>query len=291
MKRQLPPLSTLRAFEAAARRGSFKAAAEELGVTPTAISYQIKRLEAALGTALFERRVRQVNLTTTGEALHRATAHALDRIESEWTRLRHGRSTVVLLIGPMAAGRWLVPRMTDFWNEHPEIDLRLHHSARTYNLEAADADLAIAFGDGNWPQYDVEPLITVDATPVMAPVLAKRLGPVTCPDDLLRFPLVHERDRQDWDRWIETNCSPGSRALNHIMIEDANVALHAAINGQGVALGIMQFIHDDLAAGRLLRPFTTTMRTRRAYYLLTRSNLPMTPAERHVYDWLKRQAA
>ena len=178
MKRQLPPLPALRAFEAAARRGAFKAAAEELGVTPTAISYQIKRLEGELGTALFERRIRQVNLTTAGEALHRATAHALDQIENEWTRLRHGRSTVVLLIGPMAAGRWLVPRMTDFWNEHPEIDLRLHHSARTYDLEAADAGLAIAYGDGNWPQYDVEPLFTVDATPVMAPALAQRLGQI-----------------------------------------------------------------------------------------------------------------
>jgi len=291
MKRQLPPLPALRAFEAAARRCSFKDAAEELAVTPTAISYQIKRLEQEMGAALFERRVRQVSLTPAGAALHRAATHALDQIESEWTRLRHGRSTVVLLIGPMAAGRWLVPRMTELWKEHPEIDLRLHHSARTYNLEAAEADLAIAYGDGNWPHYVVEPLISVNATPVMAPSLAEGLAAVTHPDDLLRFPLVHERDRQDWDRWIETHCSPGSRAPNNVVIEDANVALHAAINGQGVALGIIQFIHDDLAAGRLVRPIDTTMRTQRAYYLLTRPNQPMTPAVRNVYDWLKRQAA
>jgi LysR family glycine cleavage system transcriptional activator len=291
MKRQLPPLPALRAFEAAARRGSFKAAAEELAVTPTAISYQIKRLEEELGTTLFERRVRQVSLTSTGEALHRAAGEALDRIENEWTRLRHGRSTVVLLIGPMVAGRWLVPRMTGFWAEHPEIDLRLHHSARTYDLEAADADLAIAFGDGHWPNYNVEQLIAVDVTPVMAPVLAERVGPVKRPEDLLELQLIHERDRQDWDRWIAENCAPGSRPKHNVMIQDANVALHAAINGHGVALGIMQFIHDDLAAGRLVRPFDAAVRTARSYYLLTKRNIPFNPAVQHVYDWLKRQAS
>jgi len=289
MKRALPPLPALRAFEAAARRLSFKDAAEELSVTPTAISYQIRRLEEELGAALFDRRIRQVSLTVAGEALHRAAAEALDRIETEWTRLRHGRSTVVLLIGPLVAGRWLVPRLSDFWAEHPEIDLRLHHSARTYNLDTAEADLAIAFGDGNWPHYRVEPLIAVDYTPVMAPALAGRHGPLIGPDDLLRLPLIHERDRQDWDRWIAEHCSPGTTAHSHIMIEDANVALNAAINGQGVALAITQFIHDDVAANRLVRPFAPAMRTQRAYHLLTRPNTPMTPAVRLVYDWLKRQ--
>ncbi len=291
MKRQLPPLPALRAFEAAARRGSFKDAAEELGVTPTAVSYQIKRLEEQLGAALFERRVRQVDLTSTGEALHLAAAQALDRIENEWARLRHDRTTVVLLIGPMAAGRWLVPRMTDLWKENPQIDLRLHHSARTYNLEAADADLAIAYGEGNWPQYTVEPLIQVDMTPVVAPALLDQMGPVAGPDDLMRLPLIHERDRQDWDRWIGENCSAGASPKTDIMIQDANVALHAAINGQGVALGIIQFIHDDLAAGRLVRPVETTVRPTRAYYLLTRPNWPMNPAMRRVYKWLKQAAS
>ncbi|MDH3667999.1 MAG: LysR substrate-binding domain-containing protein [Paracoccaceae bacterium] len=290
MKRQLPPLPALRAFEAAARRGSFKDAAEELGVTPTAVSYQIKRLEEQLGAALFERRVRQVDLTSTGEALHLATAQALDRIENEWARLRHDRSTVVLLIGPMAAGRWLVPRMTDFWKENPRIDLRLHHSARTYNLEAADADLAIAYGEGKWPQYTVEPLIQVEMTPVVSPTLLDETGPVGGADDLMRLPLIHERDRQDWDRWIAENCSAGTSPKTDIMIQDANVALHAAINGQGVALGIIQFIHDDLAAGRLVRPVETTVRPTRAYYLLTRPNWPMNPAMRRVYEWLKQAA-
>ena len=290
MRRQLPPLPALRAFEAAARRGSFKAAAEELGVTPTAVSYQIKRLEDQLGAALFERRVRQVNLTSTGEALHLAAAQALDRIENEWARLRHDRSTVVLLLGPMVAGRWLVPRMTDFWKENPQIDLRLHHSARTYNLEAADADLAIAYGDGNWPQYTVEPLIHVDMTPVLAPSLAEKMEPIRDANDLMRLPVIHERDRQDWDRWIAENCRSGTKARSNIMIQDANVALHAAINGQGVALGIVQFIHDDLAAGRLIRPIPATVRPTRAYYLLTRPNWPMNPAMRRVYDWLRREA-
>lgn len=291
MKRQLPPLPALRAFEAAARRSSFKEAAEELAVTPTAVSYQIRRLEEQLGAALFERRIRQVSLTAAGEALHRAAARALDRIESEWTRLRDDRSTVVLLIGPMVAGRWLVPRMADFWRENPQIDLRLHHSARTYNLEAADADLAIAYGDGNWPQYTVEELIQIDMTPVMAPLLANALGPVERADDLMRFPLIHERDRQDWDRWIAENCSPNARSHGEVIIQDANVALHAAINGQGVALGIIRFIHDDLAAGRLMRPVETTIRPARAYYLLTRPRMPANSALRRVHDWLLRQAA
>ncbi len=127
-------------------------------------------------------------------------------------------------------------------------------------------------------------------TPVVAPSLLDQIGPVMGPDDLLRLPLIHERDRQDWDRWIAENCRAGAKPKTDIMIQDANVALHAAINGQGVALGIMQFIHDDLAADRLVRPVETTIRPARAYYLLTRPNWPMNAAMRRVYEWLREAA-
>ena len=289
MSRQLPSLSALRTFEAAARLSSFKDAAQELAVTPTAISHQVKHLESDLGVRLFVRRVRRVHLTEAGQMLQAGCAEALDGLERTVSliRRRSGRATITISLGPIFASRWLSPRLARFWRRCPEVDLRLHHARGAVDFKNSDIDLAIVWGDGRWPDVEVMPLLPIQVAPVLSPALLKQ---PMLPTDLLRLRLLHEGDERGWQEWFEAQ-AVSAQTLSGVVIDDAHVALQAAVDGQGVALCVLPFIADELATGRLVRPFKDAFTPSRAYYLVHPKGAMQDRALRLLRDWLLEEAA
>ncbi|WP_285670880.1 LysR substrate-binding domain-containing protein [Paralimibaculum aggregatum] len=269
--RRLPAFAALRAFEAAARHASFKDAAAELGLTPTAISHQVRQLEEACGRALFHRKVRQVELTAEGAALAESAGTALDALGAAWSRLLEGedRANVTIAAGPIFATRWLVPRLPRFWQAHPGIDLVLHHSPLAVWRQAARFDIALAWGTGDWQGLECRRLLGIRVSPMMAPALAGRPGQPASPADLRHLPLLHHRSESAWCEWLEAAGAPVHGKLGGVIFEDANVLLQATLAGHGVSLGITDFVRDELLSGRLVQPFALTIEPRSAYHLIT----------------------
>ncbi|MEM7045774.1 MAG: LysR substrate-binding domain-containing protein [Pseudomonadota bacterium] len=283
-----PPLTAIRAFVAAARHSSFKDAAFELGLTPTAISHQIKQLETQCRCRLFLRRPRHVELTPEGRDFAETAMPALDAIASAFDRLRTEpkRQQVTLGAGSLFASRWLVPRLPDFWSAYPSIDLWLHQSPVPVWRRLADFDLAVAWGQGNWPDIIAEPLLQIDMTPVLSPSLLKRGIDLTTPEDLLSLPLLHYRDCEGWHRWLATERVSVPKDLPGTIFEDANVLLQAALSGRGVALGAIQLIEDELAAGRVVQPFPNRIDLGSAYYLVCRKSALANSSVASVREWM-----
>lgn len=286
----LPPFAALRAFEAAARHLSFKSAARELGLTPTAISHQIKRLELEAGTLLFRRQARLISLTPAGERFARDIVPALQALRDAYQTLEGAQrqQAVVIGAGPIFSSRWLAPRLTHFAAAHPEIDLRLHYSPSDFWRRAHEFDIAIAWGNGDWPGVRSTPLLKLSATPVLAPSLAERIGPITAPADLAAAPLLHQRDTHAWRNWFEERGLPAD-AAGGAVFEDANVAMQATLFGQGVMLGYVEFVQDDISAGRLTQPLKDLSPVDEAYHLII-ADSPSSVAVLSVADWLTEQA-
>lgn len=292
MDRQLPSLSALRSFEAAARHESFKRAAEELRITPTAVSHQVKLLEQALGQALFTRRVRQVRLTEAGQGLASSCHEAFDALAAavERTRNRTTRATVTLGLGPMVASKWLAPRLARFWQDCPGIDLRLHHSPLSFDIRQTDLDLAIVWSDGSLAGAKAEPLLRIQVVPVASPGLLAGRPPPLPAEVLMQLPLLHQRDRDGWREWCLATDTILDDSAASVVIEDAHVVLQAAIDGQGVALGVLPMIEDDLAAGRLVKLDDRTVEPSRAYHLMVPGRTAPSAAVERVRHWLLEEA-
>lgn len=255
--RRLPPLNALRAFEAAARHLSFKAAAAELRVTPTAVSHQIRLLEGILGFALFERRTRAVQLTEAGRALQPTLTHSFDAIANAFEALSRApqRRGVTLSATPAFTARWLVPRIADWQRKYPGINLRLHASEEPVNLENGDADAAIRYGRGPYCGLKADLLFEDRFAPVVSPRL--NVGTLR---DLRRQSLIHfdwrrpRRDAPTWRLWaaragLKLDTDGGLR------FSDESHAIQAAIAGQGVALLSLALVAAELEGGALAQPF------------------------------------
>lgn len=261
--RDLPPLTALRAFEAAARRASFKAAAAELYVTPTAISHQLRQLEHWLGVRVLDRSPRAVALTAAGTELYDAVAAGLSEIGRVASRLRHGPSPATLTLSATSGflSQWLVPRLADIQRVLPALDLRLHAADTVVALSAGRVDAAIRYGTGPYPGVQT----TVLCADRFAPVCSPRLG-VTRASDLRRFKLLHlegvrmPRPAPSWARWcahagiVRVNIGAGLR------FTDGLHAAQAAIAGQGIALISLVLVADALASGLLVQPFQPALR-------------------------------
>ncbi|RNF86410.1 LysR substrate-binding domain-containing protein [Montanilutibacter psychrotolerans] len=254
--RQLPPLTALRAFEAAARHLSFKHAAAELSLTPTAISHQVRQLEDRLGVRLFVRGTRRVDLTEAGQSLYPALRDGFDGIARALQLVRpNARPRALVLSTTVAfASRWLLPRLAGFAARQHGIALHLHTSDEVVDLAGGTAQLAIRYGHGRYPGMRSVPLLPSRFAPVCAP----RLG-VHGPDDLAKVPLIgfewqrREADTPDWPLWFErAGRSPVERQLQ---FSDEGHAIQAAIAGQGVALANLALVADELRAGLLCQPF------------------------------------
>ncbi|MFD3210608.1 LysR substrate-binding domain-containing protein [Pseudomonas sp. LR_7] len=270
--RRLPPLSTLRAFEAAARHGSFKQAAHELSVTPTAISHQVRALEEHLGLALFERRVRKVVLTDAGARLYPVLREGFDAFVRVIERItpRQGRAQVTVSATLAFTARWLVPRVTAFHAQHPQIALQLQASDEVVDLDAAGVDIAIRYGKGPYPGFDVVPLFADRFAPVANPLLQ-----VESVSDLSQRPLIDfqwrrkHRDNPTWARWFAEAGLDEPKEAPLLGFSDESHAIQAAVAGQGVALVSLALVRDELAAGQLVQPFEQTI-TGFRHHLLTR---------------------
>lgn len=285
---RLPSIQALQAFEATARRLSVKHAAAELNLTAGAVSRQVQTLEGQLGVALFRRGHRKIDLTPAGVAYLAEIAPPLAALHAAGERLRAGAAApaVAIVAYPTFAVRWLIPRWGRFLDAHPEIDLSLSTSLNPIDFVAGDADLAIRVANAG--VAGACKLMEVDLFPVAAPAVAARL---TDTSDLSRATLLHSAPRpDDWPRWLESAGAidvDGSRGLR---FESLNLAYQAAIEGLGVAVGLSALVAEDLAAGRLVRPFAHARRSSRAFYLATTGRRPETSQLRIVRDWLIHEA-
>jgi LysR family transcriptional regulator, glycine cleavage system transcriptional activator len=261
----LPPLNALRAFEAAARHGSFTRAAAELHVTQTAVSHQMRHLESFLGLRLFLRLPRRLVLTAEGQAYARDLARVFERIADATRALdtRPRRELLAVTSLPSFAARWLVPRLASFTAAHPQIDLRLVATERPVDLARESVDLGIRFGYGRYPGLQVEKLMDDQLLPVCSPRLRTRAL------DLRRLPLLHDDSPDGWRRWLRATGRADVDPERGHVFTDASMMLQAAVDGHGVAMARWALAETELAAGRLVRPFPGTLPCEHAYYLVT----------------------
>ena len=285
------PLTALKTFESAARLLSFKAAAEELCVTPQSVSGQIRRLEAEWGCLLFTRKTRQIVLTDAGRSLARVVQRALKDIRKEVdVFILQKRRTVTLAVGPIFGARWLLPRMGHFQQTHPHIDLVLHHSPRITSAEQMETMVMIDWGNGDWVGLDATRLFEVTFKPTLSPALLQRLGGLAKPSDLARYPIIHKWDREEWTSWLSLFGLGDLRFAQEVTMRDSNIVLQAGLDGHSVFMGIFPLICSEVEAGRLVCPFETAYHPSRAYHLLTRPGARELPEIHAVCEWIEAQA-
>jgi LysR family glycine cleavage system transcriptional activator len=258
MNRRLPSLSALRAFEATARHQSAKLAAQELSVTPTAVSHQLRQLEDTLGVALFIRKPRQLVLTPEGRAMQEVLSDAFDAIGGVVAQLRAQpqRQVITLSTTPAIAARWLLPWVCVLRDAHPDLDLRIHATHDAVALDGISADLAVRYGSGPWPGMVAEKLFDTFFIPACSPSLK-----LTDPAELPRHPLIHFEPQlgrgrvPNWRTWQQQAQVPGLDPHAGLSLSDETHTITAALDGQGVALMGKVLITDELRSGRLVQPF------------------------------------
>ncbi|HCW82487.1 MAG TPA: transcriptional regulator, partial [Rhodobacteraceae bacterium] len=247
------PLTALRTFEVAARRLSFKDAAEELCVSATTVSNQIRELERDWRCKLFIRKTRAVVLTDEGRSLGRVLTKAFNDIRAEVEAYgQSNRKTVTLAVGPIFGSRWLVPRLTQFRSDLPNIELILHDSPRITDAAMMDTHLAVDWGEGSWSGLQNYHLMDIMYAPVLSKALMVERGGLESPKHLARYSIIHQRNRSEWAAWLTLAGCAGLTLKEEITITDTNMVMHAALEGQGVSLGIFPFVEQELKAGKLV---------------------------------------
>lgn len=283
------PLNALRSFDAASRHLSFASAAAELSVTPAAVSAQIRRLEEWVGAPLFVRGHRSITLSATGERLApRLTSVFLDleRLLTETAAI----DVDVLQVSTIQsfAAKWLAPRVGSFVTRHPSLRLRVVGEDRQVDLERDGVDVALRYGDGEYPGMHCELIARAAASPVCTPELAERFpDPQTIPPDLLlrdESALVAP-GLPTWEAWLGPAAGP-RQEIGGVLFRNAHVALAAALAGQGFALGITPLVDDDVAAGRLVRPYARELTSPFGFWFVCRSDRLAEPKITAFRDWV-----
>jgi LysR family transcriptional regulator, glycine cleavage system transcriptional activator len=291
----LPSLNGLRAFEASARLMSFTHAALELNVTQTAISHQIRRLEDQLGIKLFIRRNRALALTREAEEYLPSVRAAFEDLRRATTRLlrteHEGRLTVSTTAS--LATKWLVSRVAAFQDANPGMEVRITTSNHLVDFRREEVDLAVRYGRGNWPGLRADWLMAERLFPVCSPALLNGTEPLRQPEDLAHHTLLHTTvSRDDWRLWLTAAGLPqaiaGQRGLT---FDQGFLAIQAAVDGLGVALGRLHFVEADIGAGRLVAPFDTELPQDAGYYVVTPKAIADTPKIALFRDWLIASAA
>ncbi len=289
MKRWLPSLNGLRAFEAAARHQSFTRASEELNVTQTAVSHQIKTLEERLGLKLFDRRGRALRLTEAAKGYLPSVRSAFDQLHDATERLIGPNEEATLTVSTLTtfAAKWLVPRLGGFQDLYPEISVRITTSMASVDFDRDDVDVAIRYGRGEWPGLRADRLIREDIFPVCSPKLLDGPHPLGRPDDLASHTLLHVVGfREDWRVWLTAANVDGVDSSSGLKFDVAINALQAAIDGVGVALGRTALVEGDLATGRLVAPFDISLPIEAAYYVVAPEATADRPKIKAFREWL-----
>ena len=309
---RLPPFAALRAFESAARLGSFRRAAQEMHLTASAVSQQVKQLEQYLGVALFRRSARALAITPAGEAMLPQVRQGFTTLSSAMAEAMRTRKvgTVSVSAPPTFARRWLVPRLPRFAQAHPDVELHLASSLTTidgypeepdahpYRLEiGADSIASIRFGDGKYEGVRVDRIFRASYVPVCNPSLLKGRHALRTPEDLRHHTLIHddtvpeESGRPSWPQWLKLEGVEGVDASRGPHFSDGSLAIEAAIDGMGVTLALRPLIEADVKAGRLAIPFEAPVPSGFAYYLVTPVSDDMPGGMIAFRDWILAEAA
>jgi LysR family transcriptional regulator, glycine cleavage system transcriptional activator len=296
-----PGLRSLRAFDAAARHLSFTRAAADMRVTPAAISHQIKELEDQIGVSLFTRTSRTMRLTREGEILQSAATQSLEALTHALHSIRKLKSPTQLRISasPSIGAKWLVPRLDRFLAAMPGADVRVDVSAALLDFERDDIDVALRFGEGNYPGLRSDLLFQDYVFPVCSPRIITKEKPLSTPRDLLKHQLIHlDWEAQglpwpNWRMWMQASGIKDFDDTRGLHFSQTSLAVQAAINGQGVALGDSNLVADDLAAGRLIKPFELSLRAppQYAYYVISPLETADAPMVKAFREWCLREAA
>jgi len=292
MPRRLPPLTSLRAFEAAGRHLSFTKAATELTVTQAAISHQVKALEEHLDVALFLRLPRQLELTKAGKILLPVVRSSFDRISDSVAKLNTEAASKALTVrlAPSLAAKWLSPRLDDFRQLHPGIDLSLTLGNEAVDFRRQPIDIAITYGKGDWKGVVSEHLLSIDFFPVCSPAVMHGNHPLLTPNDLQHHTLLHDTSHESWVEWLGLAGASEVDPNRGTIVDDTNVLIQAAMDGLGVALGSALFVTDRLTSGKLVKPFATTLQSNYAYYVVCPKSHLKKPEVAHFKSWLMAQS-
>ncbi|BCL70749.1 Glycine cleavage system transcriptional activator [Vibrio nigripulchritudo MADA3029] len=293
MSRRLPPLNSLRVFEAAARHLSFTRAAEELFVTQAAVSHQIKTLEDYLGLKLFRRRNRSLLLTEEGQSyfldikdVFTSLAEATDKVLE-----RSEKGALTISLPPSFAIQWLVPRLADFNLQEPDIDVRIKAVDMDEGSLTDDVDVAIYYGRGNWSGLRADKLYQECLIPVCSPQLLLSKKPLESLGDLKHHTLLHDTSRKDWKQFTRIHDIEGVNVNHGPIFSHSTMVLQAAAHGQGVALGNNVLAQPEIDAGRLVCPFDEVLVSKNAFYVVCHEQQADTGRIATFRDWMLAKAA
>ncbi|WFU25760.1 transcriptional regulator GcvA [Bradyrhizobium sp. CB1717] len=289
MTARLPSLNGLRAFEAAARHLSFTLAASELNVTQTAISHQIRRLEEELGIRLFIRQNRALALTPEARDYLPGVRAAFNDLRLATDRLLRKDDDKVLTVSTIAslAAKWLLPRLTDFQESHPGIDVRITTSTSLVDFQRDNVDVAIRYGRGQWPGLRADWLMADELFPVCSPSLLRGNKPLRRPEDLKDHVLLHTNVSDDWRLWLTAaGLSAGISRQPGITFDMTLMTVQAAIDGMGVAMGRTSYVQDDIAKGRLVVPFKIALPADAGFYLVSPDGRREAPKLAAFRQWM-----
>lgn len=297
MPRSLPPLTALRAFEAAARLSSFTRAARELHVTPAAVSHQIRGLEKFLGVTLFRRTTRRLELTEQGRVAAELFREGFDKLARGVSQLRADETgaSLTLSVTTAFASRWLVPRLGRFARRCPGIDLKIRAGTQPVDFDHDDIDMAVRIGRGGVAGATAIPLFGESVVPLASPAFIRHHG-LRRPADLARMPLLHDDSMRRvgrptrWSEWLAAAKVRNVDTGHGMHIDDGQLVLQAAVGGAGVALGRLVYALDDLDARRLRMPFGPVLDLDVQYYLFVPEARASEPAIAAVRAWIVQEA-
>lgn len=288
---KLPPLTAIRAFEAAGRLGTFAAAAGELGVTPSAVSHQVAALERHLGLRLFKRNGRRIALSGAGETYLRQVGDCLDRLGAATASLRDGsaQTALTVLCAPSFASKWLLPRIDTFVAAHPEWQVRI--VASTARSLTSDADVGIFYGQPDDPGLATEPIVRERLVVLCSPMLLERGAPLAAPGDITRHVLIEANNRRVWKNWLDMHGLGASDVRTMMSVERSLFAIDAAVRGVGIILESDFLAAEEIADGRLVAPFgdRENANIEDAYFLASRGTAQDGSPVEAFSDWVRRE--
>lgn len=298
MRRSMPPLNSLKAFEAAARHLSISLAAQELSVTPAAISHQVRQLEDFIGLPVFERNGRGLALTDAGRAGLRDLRQGFASLEAAMDAIETLGETGVLnvSVAPSFASKWLLPRLSSFEAQHPDIDVHVSASMQLTDFANDGVDIAIRYGAGGYPDVIFEKLLTETLIPVCSPNFLRNVHALKAITDLGGVTLLHDDSPDNdpscpnWEMWLRAAGVNNVDASRGPRYNQASLVIEAVILGRGVALTKSALAAGDIEAGRLVRPFSTVLPVDFAYYFVAPKAKLNLPKVAFFRDWLRKQA-
>ena len=296
--RRLPPLDTLRVFEAAARLKSFKEAGDELNVTASAVSHRVAALEEELGTALFVRHTRRIEVTPEGERLAAAVRRGLNEIRRAITGIDRREGTRIRITGiPSHVTRWLAPRLHRFRAQHPDIELHVTADLAVADLTQRTFDVALRFGNGPYPNLHAEYLMDDAIFPVASPRYVAEVGPIEKPADILLLTRILDVTAEDdesgtnWRTWFNHHRLPMDGIDRGIQFNGAAITLEAAAGGLGIAIARRSLVGEEVRSGRLVQVLPGEIKTNWKHYALALPDMADWPPLRAFLDWLRIEAS